>query len=101
MITNLPNATVLGWSNEKDGVFNKDVLGRRDFTKNIVIEQNGHKTNAHLDPTTGKYITDSGQELDLSIQGYGKRISQINNYNLPMPSIPQIRLSPKRLSTYK
>ena len=42
LITDLPGE-VYGWSNEKDGKFNIDILGRRDYTQQIVQEIDGIK----------------------------------------------------------
>lgn len=77
LITNLPGAKVYGWSEEKDGKFNKDVLGRRDFTKNLQVEQNGR--NYKL--TRGEdniYRDQQGRVVNLKITGFGNTHRQIS-----------------------
>ena len=45
---------LFGWSNERNGQYNKDILGRRDFTKSLVLtDSNGKNIPLHF--IAGRY----------------------------------------------
>ncbi len=79
LITDLPGE-VYGWSNEKDGKFNVDILGRRDYTQQIVQEMNGIKKVWTKDPITGLYKDEQGNEKQINIQGFGTNKRVITDY---------------------
>ena len=79
LITDLPGE-VYGWSNEKDGKFNVDILGRRDYTQQIVQEMNGIKKVWTKDPITGLYKDEQGNEKQINIQGFGANKRVITDY---------------------
>ena len=79
LITDLPGE-VYGWSNEKDGKFNVDILGRRDYTQQIVQEMNGIKKVWTKDPVTGLYKDEQGNEKQINIQGFGTAKRVITDY---------------------
>ena len=79
LITDLPGE-VYGWSNEKDGKFNVDILGRRDYTQQIVQEMNGIKKVWTKDPITGIYKDEQGNEKQINIQGFGTAKRVITDY---------------------
>ena len=67
LITDLPGK-VIGWSDEKDGKWNTDILGKRDFTKYLVQIENGLKTTWRKQPD-GTYKNDAGDTKSINIKG--------------------------------
>jgi hypothetical protein len=88
--TNLPNARVYGWSEDDGSKYNTDKLGRRDFTKSLVVEQDGNKFKLHWDDQTGMYLDEHLRPVqNLKILGYGKQAQGIRNYNNIFPLLQQ------------
>ena len=83
LITNLPGAKVYGWSaQDQNGTYSKDILGNRDFTKQLEVEQNGHKFTLTRDDQ-GIYHDQNGKAITgLKITGYGGTSKQITNWGL-------------------
>ena len=80
LITNLPGAKVYGWSaQDESGNYAKDVLGRRDFTKQLQVEQNGHKYTLTKDDK-GIYRDQQGRVVNLQIKGFGGTRSEITDW---------------------
>lgn len=91
LITNLPNAKVIGWSGEDaDGKYARDpILGRRDYTQYLVVEQNGKKIRLSKG-ANGKYYNPDGSEVrNLKIHGFGKGQSNIVNYDEIFPQFKE------------
>ena len=91
VITDLPGK-VLGWSEEKDGIYNKDILGKRDFTKYLVqIDDNGIKTTWRKQPD-GTYKNDAEDIKSINIKGFGTENTMIEDYE-PILNDPTSPLS--------
>ncbi len=81
LITNMPGK-VYGWSDERDGQYAKDFLGRRDFTKQLVIVQDGVKKYL----TRGDdhvYRDKQGRPVDVHIKGFGDTHTVAQTYDIP------------------
>lgn len=84
ILTSLPQGyKVQGWSNEKDGNYNKDILGRRDYSKQLKVTYGGKTFD--ISPVNGKYSV-NGQEFTL--KGYGGGVSAPVDYNVMFDKIP-------------
>lgn len=56
---------LFGWSNERNGQYNKDILGRRDFTKSLVLtDPNGKNIPLHF--ISGRYYGGPNNQYSIS-----------------------------------
>ena len=56
---------LFGWSNERNGQYNKDILGRRDFTKSLVLtDPNGRNIPLHF--ISGRYYGGPNGQYSIS-----------------------------------
>ena len=56
---------LFGWSNERNGQYNKDILGRRDFTKSLVLtDPNGKNIPLHF--IAGRYYGGPNGQYSIS-----------------------------------
>lgn len=69
ILTNLPGVTY-GYSDERDGQYAKDILGRRDFTKVLMYETNGQRVKL-TKGSDGKYRDEQGVEVPVQMRNYG------------------------------
>ena len=80
VITDLPG-DVYGWSNEQNGKYNTDIVGRRDYTQQLIQEINGAKKTWAKDLETGLYKDELGNEKSINVQGFGTNVRRITRYD--------------------
>lgn len=89
LITNLPGAKVTGWSmqNKDTGKYKQDVLGKRDFTHQLEVEDQSGKYNIYKGQD-GKYRKENGEIVDIQITGFGEQRKEITDYTQMFRDIP-------------
>lgn len=90
--TDLGDWKVIGWSDEKGGEYASDVLGRRDFTKHIVLTNNDQKINLERGDDNQYYYKDTNKpfEQQFNFKGYGKGVIDIYDYDKIFPNLRDV-----------
>lgn len=82
--------SAIGWSGQIGQNYAKDILGRRDFTKELVItDANGRRIKL-IKQDDGSYKDERGLTQKPIITGYGTEVQDIFKYKDVFPSIPSI-----------
>jgi len=83
--------SAIGWSGQVGGNYAKDVLGRRDFTKELVVTTSDGKRIKLLKQDDGTYKDERGIAQKPIIKGYGQGVHEIYKYKDVLPDIPEIQ----------
>lgn len=91
IITDVPGYSVIGYSGEnQEGQYAKNSLGRRDFTKNLVIKTPNNQTiNVYKGNNNKYYLKDTNQEyvLPFKMLDLGNQVTEVIDYDKDFPNI--------------
>lgn len=91
-IEGLGNVTsAIGWSKQIGDAYAKDALGRRDFTKELVVTDESGKRFKLTKQDDGSYIDEFGIKRNPIITGFGSGIHEIFDYSEIFDKIPEIK----------
>lgn len=96
LITNIPNAKVIGWSNQIGTAYAKDPIGHRDFTQTLKVTKDDGSTETWNKISGNTYKDESGAVHEVNITGYGKDTAEIYDATKMFPSIPFVNLGSTR-----
>lgn len=74
---------IIGWSNENNGRYNKDMFGNRDYTQNLISTSNNGTQTHWTRVSNNQYKDKLGNIKIINLKGFGDEIVNREGFQIP------------------